>query len=1000
MHNSNNFLLTIVLMLPTLLFNQRAGAAPFDIAVPIRTPPIQRAELFVDLPNTVSGNVFFDITRHSNVSEMQTIMMDTTLPINDPNATQDATFTMDDEQAGIKDDVTLSLTNGFGLGKRLKMFLRFKSNWLASDCSTAQLSNEVWTIEPYTLSGTSHIPIAVTGACVNSYETGSTPPDCGGGPIIAPNATPATIVATPPIPTIIPCGDVRPPIDVMLVLDKSGSMISSDKIGALNSAVHNFVDLWSEPGIAILQDPDPTKPYDILGTVLFNQDASDWVADPGLQPFSSTLVSTIKTTPITAGGSTSIGDGLAIAAAHFNSTEDPLIASKRKVILLMSDGMQNTNRMVAVVPDDGSIDGPGGLTGDLDNDGDQTDMVAVTHLRNGTDYQPLPNLPNLNIWSVTFGTAATDIDPTIFTELASTGTGFYINSEADPNDLKLFFLELLQNFLRFNTIETTRLVSDSIPIVHLSTGDIGTTQLKVATTSTAKTVSFSVMWDETKDAEFGMQIVPPAGPPFTSGDEGSNIKRGPGYMRFTTSLPLPDPYPKGSQIGEWTVKITVNGSGLGKKFPYQFYALADDDSVKAKFDIKNGDYVTGKPIPLQAKLTEFGQALVNRDGKLNVFAKLIKPEDGIGNLLSENTATGTGTGTGTGTNADTKSPAQQKLDAMLEKDPNLLKYSSEIIQLYDDGLSSHNDKVANDGIFNNLYTNTNKQGQYNFLFSVEGKTNQSGPMSRQQIETVYVRLQPDLGNTEITSQFIGNGPDRQLKVSMTPRDRFGNHFGPGYANYFLVSPLNGKRPKFQDSNLNGTYEFTIPANADGSLPKLDVKYVKPFMHVSDEMYPDKIPQSLTESYVIDGLRGKKHSVSLHLGVNYPHGKFDKDFDGKTSYALDYEYRWDKSNSLLVFLGKNTFDHPTIDLDITNLSINAKHYFIPPAIHQISYFVNGGLGYYSADPGDDDLGLNLGGGAQYQINNDFGVEGWYNYHHITSDPEVKFSTLQLGVYYLF
>ena len=565
----------------------------------------------------------------------------------------------------------------------------------------------------------------------------------------------------------------------------------------------------------------------------------------------------------------------------------------------------------------------------------------------------------------------------------------------DPNELNLFFLELLQNYLRFNTIETTRLVNDSIPIIRLANGDIGTTQLKVATTSTAKTLSFSLMWDKTKAARFSMQIIPPAGDPISSTDESGRIQQGPGFIRFTTALPLDSPYPKGSQIGDWLVNISVQGRGLGKQFPYQFYALADDDIVKAKFNIDNKDYVTGDPIPLQAQLTEFRQALTDSDGSLKVFAKLVKPEDGIGNLLAENTVASIDPSA-----VDTNSATQQKLDALLQENPDLLKYSTETIPLFDDGLATHGDAVANDGIFNNFYQGTDKQGHYNFLFSVEGPTHSSGPISRQQIETVYLRLKPDPEETEINSTFIGDGPDRQLRISMTPRDQFGNRFGPGYANHFLVAPINGKQPKFKDDNLDGVYEFDIPASADATLPTLDIRYVKPLINVTDEMYPDGIPQSLTESYIENRSLGQKSSLSFHLGANFPHGNFSNNFDGDLGYAIDYEYRWSISNSLLLFLGHNQFDNSIVDLDITNLSINVKHYYNPPAISSFRYFLNGGVGYYKADPGDNDAGLNIGAGAQYPIDNNYGVEAWYNYHLISSSPTIKFSTLQFGVYYRF
>lgn len=150
-----------------------------------------------------------------------------------------------------------------------------------------------------------------------------------------------------------------------------------------------------------------------------------------------------------------------------------------------------------------------------------------------------------------------------------------------------------------------------------------------------------------------------------------------------------------------------------------------------------------------------------------------------------------------------------------------------------------------------------------------------------------------------------------------------------------------------------------------------------------------------------------HNVSMfgklgfHVGVNTPHGSLSEGLDGDAGFTFDYEYPWSESYSLLVFAGKNQFDSATAELDITNLSINGKRYYGRLAKNRYRYFSNAGIGFYSVDQGDDDLGVNIGAGVQYPLAAGYGVEVWYNYHHIISSPNSSdFSTLQFGGYYHF
>jgi hypothetical protein len=64
---------------------------------------------------------------------------------------------------------------------------------------------------------------------------------------------------------------------------------------------------------------------------------------------------------------------------------------------------------------------------------------------------------------------------------------------------------------------------------------------------------------------------------------------------------------------------------------------------------------------------------------------------------------------------------------------------------------------------------------------------------------------------------------------------------------------------------------------------------------------------------------------------------------------------------------------------------------------VKLFVNGGAGAYWFDPGDAETGTNIGGGIQFDVTAKIAIEGTYNLHMVTGDPEgVKFATYQGGV----
>jgi hypothetical protein len=136
--------------------------------------------------------------------------------------------------------------------------------------------------------------------------------------------------------------------------------------------------------------------------------------------------------------------------------------------------------------------------------------------------------------------------------------------------------------------------------------------------------------------------------------------------------------------------------------------------------------------------------------------------------------------------------------------------------------------------------------------------------------------------------------------------------------------------------------------------------------------------------------------SLHAGLVDPTGGMGSTHSSGASFNLDYlqpvssHFAWDVRFGVSILDGKAGAD----DVDIWNLSANARHTFNPAASLQL--FLNGGLGIYQLDPGDTEGGGNLGLGLAIPAGRRYVVELTYNYHSVfTASPSVEFHQVQAG-----
>ncbi len=774
-------------------------------------------------------------------------------------------------------------------------FLLF-SNFVDLDKGTQQNPVDVYTVvATVTTSDETNHPVDKNkfGLCVESYDPldrsavspSCAPPnlffvpgsdlDCASNTAPAFKNCPATLQVDGTDQSSKRCFKERPGVDAVLVLDKSGSMAdttssasSQPKMAALQDAVGRFVSAWD---ITRSNDNTPageTPPQDSIGTVLFDHDFGWWhdggLTD-GLHQFTAVentikanLSSCQQTSPpasctLKPGTSTSIGGGLLVANSNPGLTQPSILGDQsRHVVVLMTDGIQNTDPSLAPGPNSANP------------------FVISCPIVPSRCPSSIPSIPGEQIYTVTVGSGVA-VQPAIIQAVASASGGFYMNTEEDVGLLSPFFLELLQNTLKFNSYETLRLISRTV-----SRNAPYSTSFPISTTS--HDVEFSLMWPNSQ-GPLRLTVTPPGGsPPIVK-------ENALGFISIIQQIPAQVPF---DPFGNWKIMVEEGRGPEGRiagvegqdSIPFNIHVMADDGAIKTDLSIVPADYKTGGLIRLRARLAQLGSPILGlgrRPGD-KVQVDLVKPGQSIGDILSDSQASANPPPS----HPDLKQGAEAKLFNALHTSPSPIK-QIEVpgIQLFDDGRPEHGDDVANDGIYSALYPAI-LPGHYNFLFSVESTDPNYVRFSRQQLRTVYVRAVPDAGNTVFQTSIQRHAGGGMLSIIMTPRVKAGpecaqtdptcGRMGPLWSNYFWFT-APGRTPFKAIDNLNGTYTATL-AFTGSTPPKVSIHFENVLAVIDDSITPDHLPVHLGPSTLLlpDVMAEKcfgrtmSASVLLFLGV--------------------------------------------------------------------------------------------------------------------------------------
>lgn len=592
--------------------------------------------------------------------------------------------------------------------------------------------------------------------------------------------------------------NIRPPIALGLTLDISNSMNQESGIGTttrieqLFDAIEDLIYIWKEPEVPVQGDK--------IGVVLFNTQAEWWTGLPQGLNDSITSVDLIadgdigtKNDPfrsIQASGWTSMGDGILKAAGAFSST-----GAERNVILVVSDGEQNTEPMIGV-----------SNTGRL-----------YTHPENDPTYNAsldIPNQDEFQIYSITTAPSGSAWVGWVNQQIAQAGKGFHLYSGASSNKIRLFFLEMLQNFLRFHTIEISHIIDGVCKKNE-------TREMEFDVAGGTKWFVYSLLFNRAAGV-MRVTLIPP-------GNGRPIVAEGRGAIHVRPNLK--EIAPLRSFAGRWKATVEVLETQNVNEIPYQVMVIEDNMALSSTFEVVTSKIKPGDYISVTAGARILGQAVSGLGGNAgeDVSVLLTKSDISIGDYLSKSKASTQPLtpNDSLGKVNSSLAMATAKLANAFNDDPGFMTFLERRFKLKDNGSGVYETKLP-----------TDVEGTYTMLFTIKGNDPCIGPYMRQQIRTVHVLPYPDSQETMVKLSKTGN----VLNLNFTPKTRLGHRMGPGWANRLWLKASDGRITKPKD-NGDGTYTAAFDMK-DGKAPSVDLFFVDAPVIIADETPTDKLPVPL------------------------------------------------------------------------------------------------------------------------------------------------------------
>jgi opacity protein-like surface antigen len=741
----------------------------------------------------------------------------------------------------------------------------------------------------------------------------------------------------------------RHPLDVVLVLDESGSMSSRapgapmgspSKWSILTDAVTHFVNKWAEI--------DAKKPSgaewagDRIGLVFFTTGVTAHAfaagaGTEGLDNFYRTR-GTVDAGPgynwakvIDAmslhgpSSSTALGKGINMAIDKWNRPGESALTINDPTFIVMTDGIQNVGPMIATKM--------GTTIQQLQPSGGGAEKELHSY------YIPMQ--------TIAFGTPATT-EADLLSRVADQTAGV---TRLSPDLFATYdaFADALVAMLKGGTVSLSRRVRGTL------TG-ASSTPISINIDGSVDRAVFSVEWERGQSRGLDLVVTPPpATPP------------GPTHsVESATSVVQRFDIPGAGGPGTWTVSVARKPGTGTQPIPYNLSILLLEGRLAYQVSFNKLDIGTGDDLGVRAVISYDGQPLSGLAAGA-IQARIRRPGEALGTILHNSLIDIPGQTAGA---ADPGSRYNRKVDALNAGGallPRIEPADVTTITLTDRG----------NGVYEGTFPNTTVPGKYHADVTLDWNDPRTGAIGRFERLEREIKVNADASNSEIRVN-PGSTPGTFL-ISVTPRDRFGNYVGPGKAEVVIPTVNGGGTITGApvDANETGTYVFTIANVPPGQTPNVDFT---------------------VDAEPIGGTKGGggRNRFFIDVGPNFPHGAFGNGVDGKGSINVGLERLLPNNWSVEGILGYHAFDSAFVSNPrIWQLSIGGKRYFGTAPWHP---FIDASVGAYRFDPGNTTkFGANAGAGVLYDFRSTWGIEGVYQYHSINvSGATDRFSTVQLGL----
>lgn len=674
-----------------------------------------------------------------------------------------------------------SLTHGAKLDRRSATSLQ-----IAFDLQNDLETNRCGDLQP---SGTTNRNFTVTlpaGAPATSYRIASyTVPERATADNTAPKCdasfrrvdlNQATAVVANPTIAALPG---RMPLDMVLILDRSGSMTggfssgTDQRINRLKTSAATFISTWQSTGTH-------GSPQDRLGLVVFDGNAQAIPLD-GANFFKERSSTTAWDNAITqvgtlsAGGSTTVGGSVTKAFEILSGSASLNDAT----FVLMTDGEQNT----------------------------APSFTGANPVRFACSASAPCVVGGVDLNATRLMDRATTV---LTVGLGPTGSSFFqllddISHETagrnslvfDAMDLDAAFVNNLIAALKGNTLSL-----NSRAIGTIAATEPASQPLKAAIDGSVKRISVVMTWAGGNGESAELLVAGPGGASLNP----VQIQRGAFFRVLTYDIAGP------STVGEWQATVVRRPGRDNPALRYHMSVVSVEGRLTYQFH-ESARLGTGVPVKLRVELGWDGTELADLPSG-SIKATIERPGENLGNILHDSTK-----------NGDPKNVSGDAQDALAAKIETLVASDNLVDRTAPKPLPDTIDLVhTGHGIYEGTFDQATVGGHYKLRYDLAWDDPRTDKISRTETIDRSVPVAVTPANTQsLTTVNSGAGT---ATVVFTPKDANGNFVGPGYADAFVVTVTGGGTPvlPLTDASNRGEYTLQITGIPAGVDPQVVITY--------------------------------------------------------------------------------------------------------------------------------------------------------------------------------